>query len=68
MAGSVALRGTVAAVIALLPVLAAERVGMVAFEDVVAFLSRWDAMLGGSVLVLFGYLVKAKKSTRWRST
>jgi hypothetical protein len=68
MACSVALRGTLAAVIALLPVLAAERAGMVAFDDVVAFLSRWDAMLGASVLVLLGYLVEAKKSTRWRST
>jgi hypothetical protein len=68
MAGSVALRGTLAAVIALLPVLAAERVGIVAFDDVVAFLSRWDVVLGASVLVLLGYLVEAKKSTRWRST
>jgi hypothetical protein len=55
-------------VIAVLPVLVAERAGMVAFDDVVAFLSRWDVMLGASVLVFLGYLVEAKKSTRWRST
>ena len=68
MAASVALRGTLAAVIAVLPVLAAERVGMIVFDDVLAFLSRWDVAIGASVLVLLGHLVKGKKSTRWRST
>jgi hypothetical protein len=68
MAGSVALRGTLAAMIASLPVLAAERAGIVAFDDVLAFLSRWDVVLGASVFVLLWYLVDAKKGTRWRST
>jgi hypothetical protein len=68
MTASVAFRGSLAAGIALLPVLAAERAGMVTFDDVIAFLSRWDVVLVGSVFVLLRYLVDAKKSARWRST
>jgi hypothetical protein len=57
---SILLRGAVAIGISLLPIWASDVSGLAASDQVVDFLSRWDVILIASVVIVLGYLVRAR--------
>lgn len=62
--GSMLLRGVLSLLVAILPIWLASIAGLVRFEEVVDFLSRWDVIIAATVVITVGYILWSKW---WRS-
>lgn len=62
--GSMLLRGVLSLLVAVLPIWLASMAGLVRFEEVVDFLSRWDVIIAATVVITVGYILWSKW---WRS-
>jgi len=61
---SIAVRGAVALGVSLLPIWLGDVGGLAPGDEVINFLSRWDVILIASVVIVAGYVLRARLSAQ----